>query len=555
MANNVKFKAPALPIPPAQYNQSLYQRTFSVLRLYFNQIDEHLRQDLGDTTINGDLTVTGGVTATTLTGTLQTAAQTNITSVGALDGGSITSNFGTINIGSSGLTAGYFTVGTDSVYAPNNVINGGLTINNFGSTDNLELVDTNPNNTNSDPRLSFYRDSSTPADNDHAGRIEFYANNDADQKTNTAGILNRILDVTDGTEDGELTFSVMQAGTPNTLLTLDPNGVTATGAFTATTLTGTLQTAAQTNITSVGALDGGSITSGFGNINVGGSSISSTGVFTIGSTSQYAPFGVINGGLTLNLGTSKTFDMVSTNTSASDAPIIQSYRDSSSPADADALGTIRYQGNNDADQKVTYAEVEAQADDVTDGTEDGAYKISRMVAGTSTVGFELNASGVDISTPLTVNTGPITINSNDTNADLVISNSEASSAEASPIIKLSRSHGSSGGNDGDEIGEIQFFGANDRGLSSGGPEQILYASLFTEIIDSSDGSEDGGLKYSRVTGGAQQTGDLVTQPLNGGVQFPAQSAAPSSPANGQVYYDTDDHKLKLYANGAWVDLN
>ena len=72
MANNVKFKAPALPIPPAQYNQSLYQRTFSILRLYFNQLDEHLRQDLGDTTINGDLTVTGGVTAgaTTINGAL-----------------------------------------------------------------------------------------------------------------------------------------------------------------------------------------------------------------------------------------------------------------------------------------------------------------------------------------------------------------------------------------------------------------------------------------------------------------------------------------------------
>ena len=96
MANNVKFKSPALPIPPAQYNQSLYQRTFSILRLYFNQLDEHLRQDLGDTTINGDLTVTGGVTATTLTGTLQTAAQTNITSVGALTGvqvnGALTAN-------------------------------------------------------------------------------------------------------------------------------------------------------------------------------------------------------------------------------------------------------------------------------------------------------------------------------------------------------------------------------------------------------------------------------------------------------------------------------
>jgi hypothetical protein len=359
--------------------------------------------------------------------------------------------------------------------------------------------------------------------------------------------------------------------------------------------------------------------------------------------------------------------MVSTNAGAGDSPIIQSYRDSSSPADADTLGNIRYQGNNDADQKVTYAEVEAQADDVTDGTEDGAYKISRMVAGTSTVGFELNASGVDISTPLTVSTGPITINSNNTNADLVISNTEASSADASPIIELWRQHGADGGNDGDEIGEIQFYGMNDRGLSSGGPqkvqyatiygeivdstagtedgrfvvetiqagstaqtlvidnagvqvktapltitststsadlvitnsenssadaspiielhrsqsagadgedlgkiefygsndrgfssggpEKILYASVYTEIGDASDGSEDGNLRYSKVVAGSQQTGDLVTQPLNGGVQFPAQSAAPSSPANGQVYYDTDDHKLKLYANGAWVDLN
>ena len=252
----------------------------------------------------------------------------------------------------------------------------------------------------------------------------------------------------------------------------------------------------------MGALDGGSITSNFGSINVGSSSISNTGIFIIGSTSQYAPFGVINGGLTLNLGTTKTFDIVSTNTSASDHPIIQSYRDSSSPADADALGTIRYQGNNDADQKVTYAEVEAQADDVTDGTEDGAYKISRMVAGTSTVGFELNASGVDISTPLTVNTGPITINSNDTNADLVISNSEASSAEASPIIKLSRSHGSSGGNDGDEIGEIQFFGANDRGLSSGGPQQIQYATIYGEIVDSTAGTEDGSIKFGVANSGS-----------------------------------------------------
>jgi len=562
MANNVKFKAPALPIPPAQYNQSLYQRTFSILRLYFNQLDEHLRQDLGDTTINGDLTVTGGVTA--------------------------------------GATT----------------INGELAVN----ANTLKLTSTTPNSTTENPSIELFRDGGTAASGSEIGAVKFFGTNNASEKFEYAGIYAETEYPVDGNEQGCMKFKLghgggqedpamslfsyglvmgygnpilmsysngyMQFYSPNAAqksfkLNATPNATVANGAYdiylpdvtsgtlavtnsavaftagaiTGTTLTGTLQTAAQTNITSVGALDGGSITSGFGTINNGGSSIVNTGTFTLGATSPYAPYGIINGGLTLNLGTGKTFDMVSTNTGADDHPVLNSYRDSSSPADADTLGTIRYQGNNDADQKVTYAEVEAQADDVTDGTEDGAYKISRMVAGTSTLGFELNASGVDISTPLTVNTGPVTINSNDTNADLVISNNEASSADASPIIKLNRSHGASGGNDGDDIGKIQFFGANDRGLSSGGPEQILYASLFTEIIDSGDGSEDGGLKYSRVTGGSQQTGDLVTQPLNGGVQFPAQSAAPSSPANGQVYYDTDDHKLKLYANGAWVDLN
>jgi len=562
MANNVKFKAPALPIPPAQYNQSLYQRTFSVLRLYFNQLDEHLRQDLGDTTINGDLTVTGGVTA--------------------------------------GATT----------------INGELAVN----ANTLKLTSTTPNSTTENPSIELFRDGGTAASGSEIGAVKFFGTNNASEKFEYAGIYAETEYPVDGNEQGCMKFKLghgggqedpamslfsyglvmgygnpilmsysngyMQFYSPNAAqksfkLNATPNATVANGAYdiylpdvtsgtlavtnsavaftagaiTGTTLTGTLQTAAQTNITSVGALNGGSITSGFGTINNGGSSIVNTGTFTLGATSPYAPYGIINGGLTLNLGTGKTFDMVSTNTGADDHPVLNSYRDSSSPADADTLGTIRYQGNNDADQKVTYAEVEAQADDVTDGTEDGAYKISRMVAGTSTLGFELNASGVDISTPLTVNTGPVTINSNDTNADLVISNNEASSADASPIIKLNRSHGASGGNDGDDIGKIQFFGANDRGLSSGGPEQILYASLFTEIIDSGDGSEDGGLKYSRVTGGSQQTGDLVTQPLNGGVQFPAQSAAPSSPANGQVYYDTDDHKLKLYANGAWVDLN
>jgi hypothetical protein len=366
MANNVKFKSPALPIPPAQYNQSLYQRTFSILRLYFNQLDEHLRQDLGDTTINGDLTVTGGVTAgdTTVNGALtvnndlasiistdagagaapvfelyrNSASPADEDLVGQIqfqgendadekylyasisgkisdatnnsENGTLEFNVGAggsmltiatidqtrgVDTGSYGIRGGYFVIGSDSAYAPNNVINGGLTINNFGSNDNLELVDTNSSNTNSDPRVSFYRDSSSPADNDHAGRIEFYANNDADQKTNTAGILNRILDVTDGTEDGELTFSVMQAGTSNTLLTLDPNGVTATGATT------------------------------------------------------------VNGALTVN---DDVMEVVSTDAGATAKPVLKLTRNSSSPADNDVLGAVEFHGENSAGTDVVYGKMD-----------------------------------------------------------------------------------------------------------------------------------------------------------------------------------------------------
>jgi cytoskeletal protein CcmA (bactofilin family) len=48
-------------------------------------------------------------------------------------------------------------------------------------------------------------------------------------------------------------------------------------------ITGILQTAAQTNITSVGALNGGTITSGFGAINNGDSAITTTGLISGGS--------------------------------------------------------------------------------------------------------------------------------------------------------------------------------------------------------------------------------------------------------------------------------
>ena len=40
---NIAFRAPALPIPPAEYSQQHSDKLNNVLRLYFNQLDQALR--------------------------------------------------------------------------------------------------------------------------------------------------------------------------------------------------------------------------------------------------------------------------------------------------------------------------------------------------------------------------------------------------------------------------------------------------------------------------------------------------------------------------------
>ena len=97
MANNIKFKAPVLPSPPQQYNQSLFQRTFSVLRLYFNQIDNQFRENLNSPTIDGDLTVSGTVTAPTFVGALTGNATTATTATTATLASTVTVTDSTAN--------------------------------------------------------------------------------------------------------------------------------------------------------------------------------------------------------------------------------------------------------------------------------------------------------------------------------------------------------------------------------------------------------------------------------------------------------------------------
>ena len=77
-----------------------------------------------------------------------------------------------------------------------------------------------------------------------------------------------------------------------------------------------------------------------------------------------------------------TLTLTSTEAGADNAPILKMYRNSSSPADYDYIGLIKYVARNDNNEDFITAQHYAYTQDVSDGTEDGGFAIDVMKAGT-----------------------------------------------------------------------------------------------------------------------------------------------------------------------------
>jgi len=163
---------------------------------------------------------TGRLTATQLSGTLQTAAQTNITSVGALNAGSITSGFTSIDVGSGAIT----TTGT--------VTAGNLTVNGTTTTVNSTTV------TIDDPIFTLGGDSAPGSDDNKDRGIEFRWHNGSAAKIGFFGFddsTGKFTFIPDATNSSEV-FS----GTAGTIVAaLEGNASTATALATARTIGGT----------------------------------------------------------------------------------------------------------------------------------------------------------------------------------------------------------------------------------------------------------------------------------------------------------------------------
>ena len=65
--------------------------------------------------------------------------------------------------------------------------------------------------------------------------------------------------------------------------------------------------------------------------------------------------------------------------------VITLKRNSSSPADADYLGQLKFKGENDADQEVIYAKITGKIQDASDGSEDGLIEFANKKAGPNVI--------------------------------------------------------------------------------------------------------------------------------------------------------------------------
>ena len=93
-----------------------------------------------------------------------------------------------------------------------------------------------------------------------------------------------------------------------------------------------------------------------------------------------------------NTSTSDSLSITTTEDSSTAAPVIMLKRNSSSPADADYLGQLKFKGENDNDQEITYAKITAKIQDASDSSEDGLLEFANIKAGSQTITARLKSN-------------------------------------------------------------------------------------------------------------------------------------------------------------------
>jgi len=303
----------------------------------------------------GGITAANGITSTAAANTFGATSfnDADITNVGSISLDTIVSD-----TSPAAITVGYG--GSDTL-----TVNGLTTMTTDGNGTTLTLVSTDAD-ANGGPILDFYRNSSSPADNDVLFQSNIYAENDADEKVAYAYINTFATDVSNGSESMKLNLNMYSAGTALNRLELSSSETVFNQD------SGDVDFRVESN----------------GSANMlfvdGGNDVVNIGAATVETGDQFSIHGS---------GTNTTMRIYNTN-AGTDGGLLIFQKNSSSPADADVLGDIRFHGNDDGGGMTQFARIKIESTDVSNGTEDGKMRFEILKAGTTREFLQLGPSNI-----------------------------------------------------------------------------------------------------------------------------------------------------------------
>ena len=253
-------------------------------------------------------------------------------------------------------------------------------------------------------------DTKTSAIFNTASSVDLYFNNSLKLQTSSTGI-----DVTGHTETDTLNVSgiataVTYYGDGSNLTGITAAGTGAIGGLTVKNSSGvvvgtagsisTLDFAGSSNIT-VTATTGAA----------GIATIAITGITTANVISDTTTTGSLNvtgistlGNINLSGNVTSNVTIVSTDTGSSASPEFKLYRNSSSPANGDYLGQIKFAGESDTGVERNYAKITGKIKDASNGTEDGIIEFAHIKDGSQNISGRWNSDTLQLinGTSLTV---------------------------------------------------------------------------------------------------------------------------------------------------------
>jgi len=231
-----------------------------------------------------------------------------------------------------------------------------------------------------------------------------------------------------------------------------------------------------------------------------------------------------------NISGSGNLTLTSTDAGSSAAPEFSLVRDSSSPADADYLGQIKFLGDDDGGSQHTYAKITGKIQDASAGTEDGIIEFANVKAGSNTITARLKSDKLELvnGTNLEV-AGNATITGN-----LTVNGGQIISEDG--FVGF-------GDSSGDNWGKIEYIASDPTGFDAqynnaisfdneqGGTNQQLYL-LDTQAGNDADlfGLAAGGAAILSITG----QGDIKFKRPNNNTTYDITLATPTPTANRTI---------------------